>query len=122
MAATESAGCDHRRRGRDQAAILNTRQGPLAVAVAIARAEVQRLADEQAALRRVATLVAAGAAPQVVFDAVTGEVAELLRADQIALIRFEPGPEITVLAHRGRDAALAPVGTEQRLTEFAERP
>jgi signal transduction histidine kinase len=75
------------------------------------RAEVQRLAEEQAALRRIATLVAAGSSPPVVFDAVTAEVAELLRADQIALVRFEPGPEITVLAHRGRDAALAPVGT-----------
>ncbi len=106
--------------------MLNTRQGRLAMTVALAagvlarriamsnaraRAEVQRLADEQAALRRVATLVAEGSAPQVVFDAVTAEVAELLRADQIALIRFEPGPEITVLAHRGRDAARTPAGT-----------
>jgi signal transduction histidine kinase len=59
----------------------------------------------------VATLVAEGAAPPAVFDAVAAEAAELLRADQIALIRFEPGPELTVLAHRGREAALAPVGT-----------
>ena len=82
-----------------------------AIGNAEARAEAARLTDEQAALRRIATLVAEGASPPVVFDAVTAEAAELLRADQIALIRFEPGPEITVLAHRGRDAALAPVGT-----------
>ena len=41
-----------------------------AIANAEARAEVARLADEQAALRRVATLVAEGAAPEAVFDAV----------------------------------------------------
>jgi signal transduction histidine kinase len=82
-----------------------------AIGNAEARAETRRLTDEQAALRRIATLVAEGSPPPVVFDAVTAEAAELLRADQIALIRFEPGPEITVLAHRGRDAALAPAGT-----------
>jgi signal transduction histidine kinase len=82
-----------------------------AMANAWGRAEVQRLAEEQAALRRIATLVAAGSPAPQVFDAVAAEMAELLRADQIALIRFEPGPAITVLAHRGRDAALAPVGT-----------
>ena len=41
-----------------------------AVANAEARAEVARLADEQAALRRIATLVAHGAQPGAVFDAV----------------------------------------------------
>jgi signal transduction histidine kinase len=76
-----------------------------------ARAEATRLTDEQTALRRIATLVAEGAPPSVVFDAVITEVMELLRADQMGLIRFEPGPEITVLAHRGRDVARAPAGT-----------
>ena len=42
-----------------------------AIANAEARAQVARLADEQAALRRVATLVAQGARPSAVFDAVT---------------------------------------------------
>jgi GAF domain-containing protein len=51
-----------------------------AIANAEARSEVARLADEQAALRRVATLVAQGAAPSAVFDAVTREVAALLDA------------------------------------------
>ena len=39
------------------------------------RDEVHRLADEQAALRRVATLVARGVAPMEVFAAVVEEVA-----------------------------------------------
>ena len=49
-----------------------------AIANAEARSEAARLADEQAALWRVATLVAEGAGPTVVFDAVTSEVGELL--------------------------------------------
>jgi len=82
-----------------------------AIANAQARAEVERLAEEQAALRRVATLVAEGAAPTAVFDAVAGEMEALLEADQVALNRFEPGAEIVVLAHRGLDVARTPVGS-----------
>ena len=82
-----------------------------AVANAEARAEVERLAEEQTALRRVATLVAEGASPTVVLDAVVAEMVALLDADQVALNRFEPGAEIAVLAHRGLDAARTPVGS-----------
>ncbi|WP_051324528.1 GAF domain-containing protein [Candidatus Solirubrobacter pratensis] len=71
-----------------------------AVANAEARAEVARLADEQAALRRVATLVAQGAPPSAVFDAVTGEVAELLDVSAVSLARYEDDV-LTVVAQRG---------------------
>ena len=50
-----------------------------AIANAEARAELGRLVDEQAALRRVATLVAEGAAPSEVFATVTREVGILWR-------------------------------------------
>jgi PAS domain S-box-containing protein len=60
-----------------------------AIANAEARAEVARLADEQAALRRVATLVAHGAHPSAVFDAVTREVAEVLDASAVSLARYD---------------------------------
>ena len=43
------------------------------------------LAQEQAALRRVATLVALGAAPEEVFAAVTGEVGRLLPVDSAGM-------------------------------------
>ena len=76
-----------------------------------AEAEAQRLADEHAALRRVATLVAEGASPGAVLDAVAAEMEALLDADQVALNRFEPGEEITVLAHRGLDVERTPVGS-----------
>jgi signal transduction histidine kinase/uncharacterized protein YoaH (UPF0181 family) len=82
-----------------------------AIANAEARAEVERLAEEQAALRRVATLAAEGASPGAVLDAVAAEMEELLHADQVALNRFEPGDEIVVLAHRGLDVERTPVGT-----------
>jgi PAS domain S-box-containing protein len=78
-----------------------------AIANADARAEVTRLADEQAALRRVATLVAQGVAPSVVFDAVTGEVAELSGASAVSLARYDDD-RLTVVAQRG--AAYVRVG------------
>jgi signal transduction histidine kinase len=53
------------------------------------------LADEQAALRRVATLVARAAAPDEVFAAVAAEVGQLLGADLTAVGRYDPGGEVT---------------------------
>jgi PAS domain S-box-containing protein len=82
-----------------------------AIANTESHARAERLADEQAALRRVATLVAEGASPTAVLDAVAGEMEALLDADQVALNRFEPGEEILVLAHRGLDAERTPVGS-----------
>jgi PAS domain S-box-containing protein len=71
-----------------------------ALANAEARTEVARLADEQAALRRVATLVAQGAAPGAVFDAVTREVAEVLDASAVSLARYDDDV-LTVVAQFG---------------------
>ncbi len=62
-----------------------------ALANAEARAEVERLAEEQAALRRVAVLVAQQPSPSDVFTAVTQEVGLLLRADLAALHVFQGG-------------------------------
>ena len=81
-----------------------------AIANAEARAEVARLAEEQAALRRVATLVAEGAAPPAVFDAVAGEMGSLMGADHLVVCRYEPGIELTVLAHRGSSENEVPPG------------
>jgi GAF domain-containing protein len=69
-----------------------------AVANTHARAEVGRLAKEQAALRRVATLVAREASPEEVFSTVTEEVGRLLGADIAAMIRLEPGNTAIVVA------------------------
>jgi signal transduction histidine kinase len=83
-----------------------------AIANAEGRAGLTRLADEQAALRRIATLVARGVLPEEVFAAVTVELGRLLGADIAALVRLEPGNQaVVVAAWSDRDADLVPVGT-----------
>jgi signal transduction histidine kinase len=61
-----------------------------AIANAQARIELRSFAEEQAALRRVATLVARAAAPEQVFAAVTGEAGRLFAADIASLSRYAP--------------------------------
>jgi signal transduction histidine kinase len=68
---------------------------------AAARAEVARLADEQAALRRVATLVARGIGPEGVFRAVAGEVGAIFGSDVAAIVRFEAEGTAIVLGDVG---------------------
>jgi signal transduction histidine kinase len=81
--------------------------GQLAVSLDNAQlyAEVRRiadqyrlLADEHAALRRVATLVAEAAPPSAVFTAVTEEVGRLLSADVTGLGRYQEDATTTMLA------------------------
>jgi signal transduction histidine kinase/uncharacterized protein YoaH (UPF0181 family) len=69
------------------------------VANAESRAELARLADEQAALRRVATLVARGAEPAEVFEAVCAEVGRLILADVAGLARYGADRTLTALGN-----------------------
>ena len=62
-----------------------------AIASAHARTELRAIAEEQAALRRVATLVAQGEPPRVIFEAVAREVGRLLPADYTLIGRYEKG-------------------------------
>src|SRR5262249_25905237 len=82
------------------------------VATAISNAEARyserRLADEQAALRRVATLVAQGAGPDRVFDAVLEEVARMFEAPLSVLTRYDGEGIATVVATDNEH--LGPVG------------
>jgi PAS domain S-box-containing protein len=66
-----------------------------------AEAEQRRLADEQAALRRVATLVAGDAPPEQVFQAATEEVCRLLGIRSAVLERFEGERTAMVVARYG---------------------
>ena len=59
-----------------------------AIANTQAREELHRLADEQSALRRIATLVAQGAEPAVVFDAVCQETGRLFEVTSVNLAQF----------------------------------
>jgi signal transduction histidine kinase len=63
-----------------------------------------RFADEQAALRHVAAMVAAGAPPEEVFAAVTAEVERLMETDLAAMVRYDPDGAVTHVA-RGSSAA-----------------
>jgi sugar diacid utilization regulator len=73
-------------------------------------AEYRRLVAEQNALRRIATLVARGAEPSEVFDAVTHEIRRCVRATTAGLWRFETSEEIMFLAGAA-ELAKWPVGT-----------
>ncbi len=63
--------------------------------------ELHRLADEQAALREVATLVAKGADTLEVFSAVAGGVAKVLGVPGINMIRFDQDSVATKIAGWG---------------------
>jgi signal transduction histidine kinase len=74
-----------------------------AIANAESRAAVTRLADEQSALRRVATLVAQGISPQDLFEAVAEEIGRLLLAANVSMGRYEPDDSVTSMASWSSD-------------------
>jgi signal transduction histidine kinase len=81
-----------------------------AIANSEARTQLGQLADEQAALRRVATLVVRGVPSSELFGAVTEEVGMLLEADLAGMIRYEP------------DATVSPVATWAAVGEHPPVP
>jgi signal transduction histidine kinase len=108
-----------------------------AIANGQARSELRLVADEQAALRRVATLVARQGSPAEVLAAVAEEVGTLLRVDGATILRFEADATATVVAgwgapdmpgHVGRrlpvagDDPVAHVLETRRPARQAERP
>jgi sugar diacid utilization regulator len=76
-------------------------------------AEYRRLAAQQAALRRLAMLVAQGVEPSEVFGAVAEEMRRCVNAFTAGLWRFESGGEFTMVGAAAEPTALAkwPVGT-----------
>ena len=76
-----------------------------AIASSQARTAVQALADEQAALLRVAELVAGGGPSDVVFEAVAAEARQLLDGQPMTLVRFEEDEALTVISRSGGPAA-----------------
>ena len=87
------------------------------------QARLRQLADEQAALRRVATLVAGGAPPAEVFGAVADELGRLIgaeatfvsRVDELSAERGEIEGYVTVVGTYGRVSDQAPVGFRRKL-------
>jgi signal transduction histidine kinase len=91
-------------------------------ALEASRDELARLLAEQAALRRVATLVARGVDPAEVFSAVAEEVRRLLDADRAGIARFEhDGKSVVVLGGSGKDEDVVqwPAGTRVAIPGYA---
>jgi PAS domain S-box-containing protein len=79
--------------------------------IAAKLAEVGQLAQEQRALRRVATLVASEATPEEIFTAVSEECARVLNVSASAVFRFEGNDTATVVGrHDRRDVDAFRVG------------
>ena len=89
-----------------------------AIANAATRQARAQLAAEQAALRRVATLVAEGAEPEAVFGAVAKEVGRVLDVALTAVVRYEADDAATHVGSWGwADENPFPVGTSWKLDE-----
>jgi signal transduction histidine kinase len=81
-------------------------------ALRLSEAAQRELADEQAALRRVATLVAAEAPPSRVFEQVTEEVGRLLGLPGAGVVQYRGAETATVVGGWSEDGKLPlPVGT-----------
>ncbi|GAA2340311.1 sensor histidine kinase [Dactylosporangium salmoneum] len=74
------------------------------------RLKMSRLVAEQAALRRVATLVARGAPPGEILTAVTREVGQVLEVDATAIHRIEPDGGVTIVAGWNKAGRRVPLG------------
>jgi len=103
--------------GVDEIGALEHSFNSMAGSLEESRDELTRLLAEQAALRRVATLVARGVPPEDIFSAVAGEVGRLVGADDTLVARFDPDGAATVVAGLGEDQI--PAGTHWRATDFS---
>ena len=82
-----------------------------ALANAEARADLRQVAEEQAALRRVATRVARGEPPSAVFAAVAVEAGRVIPAADVALVgRYDPDDAIELVGGWSRDGDPSFVG------------
>src|SRR4051812_34318670 len=67
--------------------------------------EVGRLANEQKALRRVATMVASEASPERIFTSVSEECARVLQVNASVVLRFDGDGAATIVGRHNRDSA-----------------
>ncbi len=92
------------------------------VATAVANAEsrdaLAQLADEQAALRRVATLVAQGVQPEAIFSSVGEEIGRLFGSSLTMVGRFEHDPPALVAVGAGTGGEGIPVGSRWELEDL----
>jgi PAS domain S-box-containing protein len=125
MSGGEALAFENRYRGRDGSyrwlQWASITDGDVGLIYAVARditaakqseTELRGLVAEQAALRRVATLVARGAEHDEVVAAVAEEVGKLLSAEAAGVVRYEPAGRGTVVSTWSRSGVPpVPVGT-----------
>jgi PAS domain S-box-containing protein len=87
----------------DRAAPRQDAEGALAGDPEAKLAEVARLATEQRALRRVATLVASEASPERVFTAVSEGCARVLEVNASTVVRFRGDGSAEIVGRHNRD-------------------
>jgi PAS domain S-box-containing protein len=91
-----------------------------AIENAESREALERLADEQAALRRVATLVAQGVQPAEIFSAVSEEVGRLFGTESAAVVRFEHEHDEPAIVFVGVGKSIIeelPIGTRWKVDD-----
>jgi PAS domain S-box-containing protein len=91
-----AAGRDVTERRREQHRLREAQR-----IIEASNAKLAELAEQQAALRRMATLVAQGVAPSEVFSAVVEEMVRCLHVCGAVLLRYQPGGEAVVVAAKG---------------------
>jgi signal transduction histidine kinase len=104
-------------RGAGEIGVLGRSFNTMAGSLKASRGELSRLANEQAALRRVATLVARGVPPAEVFAAVAEEVGRLLGTDAAHILRYERDGTATLVAGWSREGDPLLVGTRYTIEE-----
>jgi signal transduction histidine kinase len=96
--------------GAAEIGVLEKSFNTMAGSLQSSQSELANLVEEQAALRRVATLVAEATRPEKVFPAVNEEVARLLDVDGTRLMRYEADGTATFVASWG-EPTIVPAGT-----------
>jgi signal transduction histidine kinase len=99
--------------GAGEVGALERSFNTMAASLERSRDELRLIAEEQAALRRVATLVARDVAADELFDAVPAEVRTVLGADATALLRYEGDDTVVFVA--GSEDSPEPLASGTRI-------
>ena len=89
-------------------------------ALARLAAQQRNLGAEQASLRKIATMVAAGSPPHALFAVVASEIRRLLNSDAAGVVKFDESDAATVLASTARGQAPYEKGRRLNLSDKPE--
>ena len=89
--------------GIGEVGMLEASFNTMAASLEQSQAELERYAEDQATLRRVATLVARDVPPGELLESVAREVTGVLGSDSTGLLRYEPDGDVTLLAMDGSE-------------------